>query len=95
MLCLAIKILLQVVSLFIPLLCCKYYTDTIIYTGLFLYPIQLVAFDLEECLVFDRETYCLSGSSAYANYLSEKGIDVQYGDKFAFKAEHIQPIFSI
>ncbi len=36
------------------------------------YPIQLVAFDLEECLVFEQETYCLSGSSAYANYLSEK-----------------------
>ena len=35
------------------------------------YPIQLVAFDLEECLVFDRERYCLSGSSAYAAYLSE------------------------
>ncbi len=36
------------------------------------YPMQLVAFDLEECLVFEQETYCLSGSSAYANYLSKK-----------------------
>ena len=36
------------------------------------YPIQLVAFDLEECLVFERENYCLSGSTAYAGYLYEK-----------------------
>lgn len=33
------------------------------------YPIQLVAFDLEECLIFEDENYCLSGSSAYADYL--------------------------
>ncbi|MGK7950433.1 MAG: M28 family peptidase [Xenococcaceae cyanobacterium] len=33
------------------------------------YPIQLVAFDLEECLRFEGENYCLSGSSAYAEYL--------------------------
>ncbi len=33
------------------------------------YPIQLVAFDLEECLIFEQENYCLSGSSAYADYL--------------------------
>ena len=33
------------------------------------YPIQFVAFDLEECLLFEGERYCLSGSSAYADYL--------------------------
>ena len=33
------------------------------------YPIQLVAFDLEECLLFEGENYCLSGSRAYAEYL--------------------------
>ena len=36
------------------------------------YPLQLVAFDLEECLVFERESYSLSGSRAYANYLYQK-----------------------
>lgn len=36
------------------------------------YPIQLVAFDLEECLLFEGERYCLSGSSAYADYLRNK-----------------------
>lgn len=36
------------------------------------YPIQLVAFDLEECLLFEGEEYCLSGSSAYASYLYNK-----------------------
>ncbi len=36
------------------------------------YPVQLVAFDLEECVMVSGENYCLSGSSAYAKYLSEK-----------------------
>ena len=36
------------------------------------YPLQLVAFDLEECLIFESESFCLSGSRAYANYLHQQ-----------------------
>ena len=41
-------------------------------TNLPRFPIQLVAFDLEECLIFEDEKYCLSGSRAYADYLYQQ-----------------------